>query len=201
MGDLSSYHLKFTLTAADGEKECITIKPVAGRNPLDFKSGKVVIYFKVWEGRDRAKCAFPYLDAGHEFPIYADVPVDLVECRVSVPAGTMLLMEPVQIFEKRKKRGSKVCMNCRLWDRKAGQERLTHKSHLYGNGSFSQTEEIVRAVAAKSKLPPLTPETVGYCPVHLGGKLCHEGSPACKEHYTAYPWIVRWRNWWRRNFR
>lgn len=93
----------------------------------------------------------------------------------------------------------KVCMNCTSWDREEGQRKFKAPTHNYANGSFSQVEEVMRMVASRTKGQTLTETTVGFCPIH--NRICAESSRACKEHYRARPFLARFRNWWKRQFR
>lgn len=91
------------------------------------------------------------------------------------------------------------CENCQHWDRHEGVRQYEEQTHRYANGSFSRIEEIINAVCRHNKLRPLTPTTIGYCPIrHM---LCGESSKACRQDYIPRPWPARCRNWWRRMFR
>ena len=93
----------------------------------------------------------------------------------------------------------KVCMNCLRWDREEGKRMFSAQTHKYANGSFSQVEEVMRMVASRAKGQTLTLTVVGYCPVH--SRICAESSKACLSDYKPRPWLARFRNWWKRQFR
>jgi len=76
-----------------------------------------------------------------------------------------------------------VCGPCKCWSRERGIEELNNVTHVYSNGTFCMTKEIVNTVCDTHHAPALTVADVGYC--SKNHELCADKSPAC-EHYE--PW-------------
>jgi len=131
----------------------------------------------------------------HDRPYYKDEPIHSTE--PFLVDGVEVVMTPKQIVEKRKADPKgRICSNCIWWDRETGRKYFNEQTHKYSNGSLSQIEEIIEALASTCKGMPLTESSIGYCPKYGGGLLCGERGPAC-DQYKGRPWLARVRNWWR----
>ena len=100
---------------------------------------------------------------------------EAVSCRIS------------SIIEKLPKRDphpqGKMCGECTMFSSVRGKQELHEISHVYQNGSFSMTEEIVKLMCDKHGAPNMADDNVGHCPMVQG--LVSRTTPACEEFKTS----------------
>lgn len=91
------------------------------------------------------------------------------------------------------------CINCQLFDRGEGVRLLSDPTHQYHNKSYSQYEEIQRALSKDCKSAPITRTNAGFCPKR-GGSLLTESSYICGD-YKSRGLLAAIFNWIRLAFR
>lgn len=95
----------------------------------------------------------------------------------SITCRAILLIPPLKKRQPHPK--GKLCGECEKFNRTRGQAELLEITHVYQNGSFAMSAEIVKAMCDLHGKPNLTKDIVGHCPLEQA--LVADTTPACND--------------------